>query len=85
MKKVITLIVAIIMALSLTSCGKEKPVYTLTVEPHDGFAYVTVYEDGADFETEYKVFSDTIRNGCTEHWTGITETRVQSIIDNLCQ
>lgn len=96
MKKVIIMIIAIIMMASITSCRKEEePMYTLRIRPYNGYATVTILEEGkdADFETryenriEYRVYNDTINGGWIAPWFEVSMDEAQAIVEEyfVCQ
>lgn len=65
MKKIITIAIAIMMALSLTSCGKDKPV-----KQADGRVFTS--EQVQAEETLHQKYEDG-EISLSELWTGIYE------------
>lgn len=82
MKKIIITIIAIIMAMTLVSCGKEEPMYTLILEPYDGCAYITICEEGAKYGVEYTVHANTIKHSDKKAWIKLTKREAQEIVNS---
>lgn len=83
MKKIITLILAIMMVITLASCGKEpEKLYELAFEPNDDHVIVTINEEASVCKWQYSTPVDTSKFHINISYSGITMDDVERLVND---